>query len=117
MVQIEQVAVAATGAAAVASVTAVEVLTTGHARATRPAVKRAPLAPGCYLFKDAEGAILYIGKSVALRQRLASYFLPHKDRKTSVMIGHAHTVEWRTVGSEVEALILESQLVKQHQPP
>jgi excinuclease UvrABC nuclease subunit len=116
MVQIEQTAVAAAGGAA-AVAAAAEVLTTGRARATKAGVKRAPLAPGCYLFKDADGAILYIGKSVALRQRLASYFLPNKDRKTRVMIGHAHTVEWRTVGSEVEALILESQLVKQHQPP
>jgi excinuclease ABC subunit C len=98
---------------------AVTILTSGTARATRAGVRRAPLAPGCYVFFDAEGAVLYVGKSVALRQRLASYF-PNEaqlERKTRAMIRRAHTVEWHTVGSEVEALILESQLIKAYLPP
>jgi excinuclease ABC subunit C len=65
------------------------------------------------------GSILYVGKSVALRQRLASYFVrpARLDRKTRTMVSHARAVEWLTVGSEVEALILESQLIKAHLPP
>ncbi len=98
---------------------AVTILATGRGQASRSGVRRAPLAPGCYVFRDAEGAVLYIGKSIALRQRLASYFAsPGKlDRKTRAMVGHAREVEWHTVGSEVEALILESQLIKAHLPP
>src|SRR5207237_8842999 len=66
---------------------------------------------------DPHDAILYIGKSTALRDRLASYFAKTRDRKVIAMVRHAHAVEWHAVGSEVEALILESQLVKRHQPP
>ena len=82
-------------------------------------MRKAPLAPGCYVFRDEAGDVLYIGKSVALRQRLASYFVPpaRLDRKTRAMVSHAREVEWLTVGSEVEALILESQLIKAHLPP
>src|SRR5579884_3582958 len=63
----------------------VEVLSTGEARATKAGVRRAPLAPGCYIFSDAGGAVLYVGKSVALRDRLSSYFLPKRDGKTRAM--------------------------------
>jgi excinuclease ABC subunit C len=98
---------------------AVAVQATGRLRASRAAVRKAPLAPGCYIFRNAEDEILYVGKSVALRQRLASYFVPpaRLDRKTRAMVSHAAEVEWLTVGSEVEALILESQLIKAHLPP
>lgn len=98
---------------------AVTILATGRGPATRAGVRPAPLAPGCYVFRDSDGAELYIGKSIALRQRLSSYFTSPKqlDRKTRAMVGHAREVEWHTVGSEVEALILESQLIKGHLPP
>ena len=88
---------------------AARVLERGRLGATRAAVRKAPLAPGCYVFRDEAGDVLYIGKSVALRQRLASYFVPPSrlDRKTRAMVSHAREVEWLTVGSEVEALILE----------
>ncbi|HEU5319128.1 MAG TPA: GIY-YIG nuclease family protein [Chloroflexota bacterium] len=95
----------------------VQVVSTGRARSTKAGVRKAPASPGCYLFSDGEGAVLYVGKSVSLRTRLASYFATHRDRKTRAMVSHAEHVEWLTVGSEVEALILESQLVKCHQPP
>jgi len=96
---------------------AVQIVSGGRARATLAGIKKAPLNPGCYVFRDAEDAILYVGKSISLRTRLASYFAMRCDRKTRVMVSHAHSVEWHTVGSEVEALILESQLIKRHQPP
>lgn len=95
----------------------VQVVSGGRARATRSGARKAPAAPGCYLFKDPDGAVLYVGKSIALRTRLASYFATQRDRKVRAMVSHAETIEWVTVGSEVEALILESQLVKRHQPP
>ena len=95
----------------------VTVLISRRARPTRSGARKAPLAPGCYVFLDAGGAALYVGKSVALRQRLASYFASQRERKTRAMMTHAQEVEWHTVGSEVEALILESQLIKRHKPP
>ncbi len=96
---------------------AVVIAAGGRARATRAGIRRAPRTPGCYVFRDQDDAILYVGKSIALRTRLASYFAARLDRKTRAMMSHAHWVEWHTVGSEIEALILESQLVKRHQPP
>lgn len=95
----------------------VEVLAQGSSRATRAGIRRAPRSPGCYLFRDAEDNVLYVGKSIALRHRLASYFSKTVERKTRAMVGHACVVEWQTVGSEVEALILESQLIKRYLPP
>jgi excinuclease UvrABC nuclease subunit len=100
-----------------AGVPAVEVVGQGRARATKTGVRGAPTRPGCYVFRDADDAVLYIGKSIALRTRLASYFLPRQDGKTRAMLRHARHVEWLQVASEVEALILESQLIKRHQPP
>ncbi|MGH2352613.1 MAG: GIY-YIG nuclease family protein [Chloroflexota bacterium] len=98
---------------------AVTILASGRTPATKTAVRKVPLAPGCYVFRDDDDAVLYVGKSVALRQRLASYFLSKSrlERKTRAMMSHACGVEWHTVGSEVEALILESQLIKAHLPP
>ena len=95
----------------------VTILAGGRTRATRAGVKNAPLAPGCYVFLDPDEAVLYVGKSIALRDRLASYFAKTRERKVRAMVSHAKWVEWHTVGSEVEALILESQLVKRLQPP
>jgi excinuclease ABC subunit C len=95
----------------------IAVVSRGRVRATKHGIRKAPLSPGCYLFRDADEQILYVGKSISLRTRLASYFAVQRDRKTRAMMTHAHEVEWLMVGSEVEALILESQLVKRHQPP
>ena len=95
----------------------VQIASSGRAKSSKAGAKKAPPNPGCYLFKDPDGAILYVGKSISLRTRLASYFATHRDRKVRAMVSHATTIEWLVVGSEVEALILESQLVKRHQPP
>jgi excinuclease UvrABC nuclease subunit len=73
--------------------------------------------PGCYIFRDPVGQILYVGKSVALRTRLASYFATDRERKVAAMIRRAATVDWHRTASEVEALVLESALVKRLQPP
>lgn len=96
---------------------AVEILKSGRARATKVGIAKAPTCPGCYVFRDSDESVLYVGKSVALRTRLGSYFAARRDRKTRAMMAHAHSVEWHTVGSEIEALVLESQLIKRYQPP
>ena len=66
----------------------------------------APLKPGCYLMKDADGKVIYVGKAVNLKNRLRSYFhsSAQEDRKTRKLVGHIAEIEWIVVGSELEAL-------------
>ncbi len=77
-----------------------------------------PDTPGVYLFQDAREQIIYVGKSVHLRQRVRSYFQQRADesRKLRRLRHEARSVAWITTGSELEALLLESRLVKQHLP-
>ena len=86
-------------------------------RQLRGSLQTIPREPGVYLFHDPDDRTLYVGKSVSLRQRVASYFHASTTGKVRVMVEHAAAVEWLSVGSELEALILESYLIKQHQPP
>ena len=84
----------------------------------RPPSASIPDAPGSYQFKDANGRVIYVGKATSLRQRLANYFqdpaLLHP--RTAQMVAAAESVEWMTVRNEVEALILEYNLIKEHRP-
>jgi excinuclease ABC subunit C len=75
--------------------------------------------PGVYLMKDATGSILYIGKAIHLRQRLRSYFADHPQVNTRIasMISKIHDFSTIICDNELEALILESTLIKKHQPP
>ncbi len=77
-----------------------------------------PQKPGVYLMKDASGEILYIGKAVNLRARVRSYFHRSAQHNARVrrFIRDVADIEWIVVGSELEALVLENQLIKQHQP-
>ena len=77
-----------------------------------------PRTPGVYLFKDRSGGIIYIGKAKSLRQRVRSYFQAShsRDLKTDFLVRHARDFDYVVTDSEVEALILESSLVKKHQP-
>lgn len=77
-----------------------------------------PVKPGCYLMKDQEGRVIYVGKAVNLRSRVRSYFHESADhsRKTREMVSHIADIEWIVVGSELEALILEMNLIKRHRP-
>jgi excinuclease ABC subunit C len=81
-------------------------------------LKHLPTGPGVYLFRDAAGEILYIGKAKSLRSRVRGHF--SQDLMTSVkqreMVRRVADVETMVVGSEAEALLLESNLVKAHQP-
>ncbi len=77
-----------------------------------------PDQPGCYLMKDRDGVIIYIGKAVNLRSRVRSYFhsSAQKNPRTSQLVSRIQDIEWIIVGSELEALILEMNLIKEHQP-
>ena len=76
-----------------------------------------PTRPGVYLFRDAEGEIIYVGKAKSLRPRVRSYFRASaQSLKTQELVRHADDVETIVVGSETEALILEANLIKEHHP-
>ncbi len=77
-----------------------------------------PSAPGVYLMKDANGRILYVGKASNLKKRVTSYFSKarHKDLKTSLLIGKMVGFDTILTNTEKEALLLESNLIKRHQP-
>jgi len=77
-----------------------------------------PDAPGSYQFKDADGRILYVGKAQSLRSRLANYFADPRTLhpRTQQMLERATSVEWIQVGSDVEAIMLEYNLIKTHRP-
>ena len=84
----------------------------------RPPAGTIPDAPGSYQFKDAEGRVIYVGKAASLRQRLSNYFADPSSLhpRTAQMVATADTVEWIQVRNEVEALLLENSLIKQHKP-
>ncbi len=76
-----------------------------------------PTRPGVYLFRDASGEIIYVGKAKSLRSRVRSYFRGSgKSLKTQELVRHVEDVETIVVGSEAEALILEANLIKEHRP-
>ena len=77
-----------------------------------------PERPGVYLMKNAKGAIIYVGKAVALRNRLRSYFGSPAglDRKTRRMVSELADFEFIVTDTEAEALILENTLIKRHRP-
>jgi excinuclease ABC subunit C len=84
----------------------------------RPPPGAIPDAPGSYQFRDKDGRVIYVGKARSLRQRLSNYFqspaalLP----RTAQMVACAESVEWIQVRNDVEALMLEYSLIKQHKP-
>ncbi|WP_394934960.1 excinuclease ABC subunit UvrC [uncultured Ilumatobacter sp.] len=84
----------------------------------RPPAGTIPEAPGSYQFKDRNGRIIYVGKASNLRQRLSNYFQNPRNMhaRTAQMVQTAESVEWTIVGNEVEALMLEYSLIKQHDP-
>lgn len=81
------------------------------------AVKDLPVEPGCYLFKNDAGEVIYVGKAKALRNRVRSYFSSsHGDPKTALLVSEIDSLDYIVTSSEVEALILESTLIKQYRP-
>ncbi len=77
-----------------------------------------PAKPGCYLYHDKAGTIIYVGKAINLKNRVRSYFHADAshDSKTRRLVREIANIEWIVVGSELEALILEMNLIKKHRP-
>lgn len=77
-----------------------------------------PTRPGCYLYRNSGGEIIYVGKAINLRNRVRSYFHAGADldNKTRQLVRNIADIEWIVVDSELEALILEMNLIKKHRP-
>ncbi len=84
----------------------------------RPPAGSIPDAPGSYQFRDADGRVIYVGKAKSLRSRLSNYFQNPGNLhvRTAQMVATAASVEWIQVDNEVEALMLEYNLIKEHRP-
>ena len=79
---------------------------------------RLPDRPGVYVYRDESGKVLYVGKAVNLKNRVRSYFVEgggHSPR-IQIMVPRVHDIETIVTDSEIEALILESNLIKKHRP-
>src|ERR1700749_3967902 len=81
-------------------------------------IRTLPSSPGCYLYKNAEGEVIYVGKAKNLRARVRSYFLEatQANAKTGTLMREAVDVEYITVANEHDALALENNLIKQKKP-
>lgn len=86
-------------------------------------MREAPDLPGVYLFREEGGPVLYVGKALSLRRRLASYLPAAREEsahrvpaKVAEMVDRARSLEWIVASSEVEALLLEHNLIKRHRP-
>lgn len=76
-----------------------------------------PDTPGCYLYSDAAGTIIYVGKAKNLKKRVSSYFTKKDhDIKTQSLVGHIDAVDVIVTNTEAEAFLLENTLIKKHQP-
>ncbi|HHB0049401.1 TPA: excinuclease ABC subunit UvrC [Staphylococcus aureus] len=75
-----------------------------------------PMEPGCYLMKDRNDQVIYVGKAKKLRNRLRSYFTGAHDAKATRLVGEIRRFEFIVTSSETESLLLELNLIKQYQP-
>jgi excinuclease ABC subunit C len=75
-----------------------------------------PKDPGCYLFRDSRDNVIYVGKAKSLVKRVKSYFIGEHDVKTNVLVSHIKSIDFVVTDSEVEALILENNLIKKYKP-
>ncbi len=75
-----------------------------------------PLSPGCYLMKNAQGEIIYVGKSKSLKNRVKSYFTGAHDGKTALLVSEIEDFEYIVTSSELEALLLEINMIKKYDP-
>lgn len=81
-------------------------------------LKNVPLQPGVYIYKDSEGRVIYVGKAKLLRNRMRSYFQASEklEPKVRAMMNRVATFDFIVTGSEMEALLLEDNLIKAHHP-
>jgi len=82
-------------------------------------LKALPQSPGCYIYRDERGDVLYVGKALVLKNRVRSYFQKSTKHGTRIarMVRKVADVEWIVVDSELEALVLECNLIKRYRPP
>lgn len=78
--------------------------------------KKLPTLPGVYMFKDASNVIIYIGKAKVLRERVSSYFSNTTDWKVEALLQEAVTLEHIITKTEIDALLLEAELIQEHKP-
>lgn len=87
---------------------------------TKPKIKEKlallPDQPGCYLMKDRQGTVIYVGKAKVLKNRVRSYFTGSHNAKTQALVSEIEDFEYIITSSDVEALILENNLIKQYDP-
>lgn len=83
-----------------------------------PILKKLPNRPGVYLMQGKNETILYVGKSVNLKSRVNSYFHPQSvlNAGKTQMVKQVETIDWIETTTEVEALVLETNLIKKHRP-
>ncbi len=81
-------------------------------------LKTLPRSPGVYFHKSAEGEIIYIGKAAVLKNRVRQYFQSKRDMdvKTQALVAEIHDTDWTETESEIDALFLESEMVKRYMP-
>lgn len=82
-------------------------------------LKALPSNPGCYIYRNAKGDVLYVGKALSLKNRVRSYFQASTRHGARIarLVRLVQDIEWIVVDSEIEALVLECNLIKQHRPP
>ena len=81
-------------------------------------LKDLPNSPGVYFHKDKNGQIIYVGKAAVLKNRVKQYFQKSKNRdpKTELLVNEIQDTDWQVVDSEIEALFLESELIRRYLP-
>lgn len=79
-------------------------------------IKKLPASPGVYIMKDGKNRVIYVGKANSLRDRVSHYFREQESPKNRLLMMNMEDLEYITTGNEVEALVLESNLIKEHRP-
>ncbi len=81
-------------------------------------LKNIPTSPGVYIYKNSENKVIYVGKAINLKNRVSQYFQRNDalGPKTKELVSSIHKIEYKIVGSEIEALVLESKLIKKYNP-
>jgi excinuclease ABC subunit C len=79
-------------------------------------VKNLPHKPGCYLYKNADGKVIYVGKAIDLRKRVSSYFNKVQNMKTTRLVREIVDLDFFVVTNEAEAFLLEQNLIKKYRP-
>ena len=82
----------------------------------REQAKALPENPGCYLMKNEEGTVIYVGKAKSLKKRVNQYFLPNRNAKTQALVEKIYKIDYVITGNEYEALVLENNLIKKYNP-